>query len=169
LAFPAPGASADDRFALYVLGALLSGLAGRLFDELRERRALAYTVQASAWLRQRAGAMIAYIATAPEREAEARDAMLEQLRRVAREPIGPDELERARRYSAGLVAIKRQLAGAVATELVNGWITGTLDAFGAEEARRRAVTAEQLAEAARAVFEPERRAEFVLRGTGMSR
>jgi zinc protease len=169
LAFPAPAASADDRFALYVLGALLSGLAGRLFDELRERRALAYTVQASAWLRQRAGAMIAYIATAPEREAEARDAMLEQLRRVAREPIGPDELERARRYSAGLVAIKRQLAGAVATELVNGWITGTLDAFGAEEARRRAVTAEQLAEAARAVFEPERRAEFVLRGTGMSR
>jgi len=47
MAFPGPPAAADDRFALYGLAALLSGLAGRLFEELRERRALAYTVQVS--------------------------------------------------------------------------------------------------------------------------
>jgi zinc protease len=169
MAFAAPSAAADDRFALYVLAALLSGLAGRLFEELRERRALAYTVQVAPWLRLRAGAMLAYIATAPEREAEARDAMLAELARVAREPIGEAELERARRYAAGLVAIRRQLAGAVATELVSGWVHGTLDTFAVEGARRGAVTAEQLAGAARRVFEPDRRAEFVLRGTGMSR
>jgi zinc protease len=169
MAFAAPSAAADERFTLYVLAALLSGLAGRLFDELRERRALAYTVQAAPWLRQRAGAMVAYVATAPEREAEARDALLEELTRVAREPIGDAELERARRYAAGLVAIRRQLAGAVATELVSGWVNGTLDAFVAEDARRRAVTADQLADVARRVFDPDRRAEFVLRGTGMSR
>jgi len=169
MAFAAPGAAADERFTLYVLGALLSGLAGRLFDELRERRALAYTVQAAPWLRQHAGAMLVYVATAPEREAEARDALLEELSRVAREPVGDAELERARRYAAGLVAIRRQLAGAVATELVSGWVNGTLDAFGAEDARRRAVTAEQLADVARRVFEPDGRAEFVLRGSGMSR
>jgi zinc protease len=169
MAFPAPGAAADERYALYVLAALLSGLAGRLFDELRERRALAYTVQAAPWLRPRAGAMLAYIATAPEREAEAREAMLTELTRVAREPIGDAELERARRYAAGLVAIRRQAAGAVAGELVSAWVNGTLDGFAMEETHRRAVSAEQVADAARRVFQPDRRAEFALRGTGMSR
>jgi predicted Zn-dependent peptidase len=113
--------------------------------------------------------MLAYIATAPEREAEAREAMLTELTRVAREPIGDAELERARRYAAGLVAIRRQAAGAVAGELVSAWVNGTLDRFAMEEARRGAVSAEQVADAARRVFQPDRRAEFALRGTGMSR
>jgi zinc protease len=169
LAFAAPGAAADERYALAVLAALLSGLAGRLFDELRERRALAYTVQAMPWLRSRAGAMLAYIATAPERESEARDAMLAELARVAREPVGLDELERARQYAAGLVAIRRQAAGAVASELVSGWVNGTLEAFAVEDVRRRAVTAEQVAAAAQRVFVADGRAEFVLRGRGAGR
>jgi zinc protease len=168
MAFPAEPAAADDRYAHAVLSALLSGLAGRLFDELRERRALAYTVYASPWLRRRGGAVLTYIATSPEREDEARTAMLDVLGRVADDPIPDEELERARAYAAGLVAIRRQQTAAVAGELADAWAQDRLAAFGAEEERRRAVTADALRALARG-FVAERRAEYVLRGTGGGR
>jgi zinc protease len=165
LAFPAPPAAAERRFALAVTGALLSGLAGRLFEELRERRALAYAVHAGPWLQRRAGAVIAYVATSPEREAEARDAMIAELERLVDRPPAPDETERAARYAAGLVAIGRQHGAAVAGELAHAWINETLPEFGEEEARRRAVRGEDIHAAAREVFQLDRRAEYVVRGT----
>jgi zinc protease len=165
LAFPAPAAGADARYALAVTGTLLSGLAGRLFEELRERRALAYTVQAAPWLCRRAGAVLAYVATSPDRETEARDALLAELARLAAETAGDDEVERARRYAAGLVVIRRQRGAAVAGELVDAWVQGTIAGFPEEESRRRAVTAADVLDAARLVFRPEGRAEYVVRGT----
>ena len=165
LAFPAPPAAADGRFALAVTGALLSGLAGRLFEELRERRALAYTVHAGPWLQRRAGAVIAYVATSPEREAEARDAVVAELQRLVDQAPAADEAERAARYAAGLVAIGRQHGAAVAGELADAWINGTVPEFGDEEARRRAVRAQDIHAAAGEVFQLDRRAEYVVRGT----
>jgi zinc protease len=156
---------ADGRFALAVTGALLSGLAGRLFEELRERRALAYTVHAGPWLKRRAGAVIAYVATSPEREAEARAAMLAELQRLVDQPPAAAETERAAWYAAGLVAIGRQHGAAVAGELADAWINGTVPQFGDEAPRRRAVSAADIHAAAREVFQLDRRAEFVVRGT----
>jgi zinc protease len=169
MAFPAPPAAAGRRFALVVTGALLSGLAGRLFEELRERRALAYTVQALPWLRRRSGAVIGYVATSPEREEEARQAMLTELARLAATTPGPGETERARQYAAGLVALGRQHGSAVAAELADAWVRGTLEDFEAEEPRRRAVTAGEIRDAARDVFQPELRAEYVVRGAPAAR
>jgi zinc protease len=169
MAFPAPPASADRRFALVVAGALLSGLAGRLFEELRERRALAYTVQALPWLRRRAGAVIGYVATSPEREDEARQAMLAELARLADVPPDPEETERARQYAAGLVALGRQHGSAVAAELADAWVHDTLADFEREEDRRRAVTADEIHAVARDVFQPALRAEYAVRGAPASR
>jgi len=166
MAFPAPAGGSDDRHALTVLGTLLSGLAGRLFDELRERRALAYTVHAAPWLRARGGAVLTYIATSPEREDEARTAMLDVLGRVAAGPLPDEELERAARYAAGLVAIRRQHGAAVAEELADAWVQGRLTGFQDEETRRRAVPAEAVRRVAGAVFDAAARAEFVVRGGG---
>jgi len=164
MAFPGPSAGADERHALAALSAILSGLAGRLFDELRERRALAYTVHAVPWLCARGGAILTYVATSPEREDEARTAMLQVLGRVAEDPLPADELDRAARYAAGLIAIRRQRGAAVAVELADAFVQERLDAFGDEEARRRAVTDEDVRRVAAAAFDAERRAEFVVRG-----
>jgi len=169
MAFPAPRAAAPERFTLAVAGAVLSGLAGRLFEELRERRALAYTVQAVPLLRARAGAMLTYIATSPEREAEARDAMLVELDRLGRDPVAAEELDRACRYAAGLVAIRRQHTAAITSEIARAWTCGTLDAWDEKEALLRAVTAEDVAEVAASVFHAEERAEFVVHGSGGGR
>jgi zinc protease len=164
MAFPSKPASTADRFALIVLGSLLSGLAGRLFEELRDKRSLAYTVAAIPWLRRRAGAMLTYIATSPEKEGEAREVMLEELERIVRDRVGDEELNRARNYSAGLWEIRRQSASSVASDILSAWLHGVLDELPVTAERLRTVSAEDLARVAREVFGAGERAEYVVRG-----
>jgi hypothetical protein len=88
---------------------------------------------------------------------------------VAEAPLPDDELERAARYAAGLVAIRRQHGAAIAEELADSWIAGRLAAYEEEEEQRRAVAADEVRRVARAVLDAGRRAEFVVRGTGGGR
>ena len=162
MAFPAPAADDARRHALTVVGAVLSGMAGRLFEELRERRSLAYTVQAAPWLRHRTGAVLTYIATTPDHVNEARDAMLAELDRLMREPVGSEELERARQYAAGLAVLQSVHTVAVRDAVVDGWLTGTLADLTEGPDRLRAVTSDAVLAVAASVFPPDRRAEFVL-------
>jgi zinc protease len=97
-----------DRFALEVVTQLLSGQAGRLFLELRDRRSLAYTVTASNVEGLAPGTFTVYIATAPEKREEAEARLLEQLALLVERAPERDELERAQRYLAGSFAIDRQ-------------------------------------------------------------
>ena len=169
MAFPAFPYSSPDRHVLTVAGTLLSGLAGRLFHELRDKRSLAYTVAATPLLRKRAGAMLGYVATAPEREDEARDTMLRELYRLSEDEITTDELDRARNYASGLVEIRQQSGAAVAGEIMAAWVHGTLEELAAVPQHLRAVTADDVARVALDVFKPDQRAEFVIRGTGKSK
>jgi zinc protease len=166
MAFPSARFASDDRYGVTVLGSLLSGLAGRLFDELREKRSLAYTVAAMPWLARRAGAVLCYIATSPEREEEARAAMLAELRRVVTEPPDDAELSRARNYAAGLVEVRRQTGRALAAEILEAWVHGALDAFPGLADRLRAVSQDEVLRAGDALGEHEGRAEYVVRGGG---
>ncbi|HEU4955225.1 MAG TPA: insulinase family protein, partial [Gemmatimonadales bacterium] len=56
MVFPGPSRRDPDYAAAQVWAAVASGLGGRLFEALRERRSLAYTVVATAWQKARAGA-----------------------------------------------------------------------------------------------------------------
>ena len=56
-----------------MIATVASGLGGRFFDELRDKRSLCYTVNAFVAERALAGAFGAYIATSPEQEDAARD------------------------------------------------------------------------------------------------
>ncbi|MBI4503032.1 MAG: insulinase family protein [Gemmatimonadetes bacterium] len=164
MAFSAAPAATGRRFAIEVLADFLSGLAGRLFQVLREERALAYTVMASPWLQQRAGVVFAYIATSPDRESEARDAMLQVLDDVARGKVSEEEVERARTYAAGAVALRRQTAAAITGEILSAWVDGLLDELSDLPQRLRAVTVDDVVREARQIFDTDLRAEFVVRG-----
>src|SRR5207342_2171749 len=124
MAFPGVSRRNPDRAAAQVWAAVASGLGGRLFEALRDRRSLAYTVVASAWLKARAGALVTYIATSPEREEEAREAMLRELGTFAREPVSDTELRQAVNYLVGQAAVSRQSGGAVAAEILEAWVAG---------------------------------------------
>ena len=148
------------------MSSILSGMAGRLFEELRDKRSLAYTVIAVPWLRRRAGAMLTYIATSPDRESEARDEMLKELERLVKEKVPEVELERARRYSAGLVEMRQQNASAVASDILSAWLNGALKDLTKTTDRLRAVSTDDVARVATNVFGDGQRAEYVVQGTG---
>ena len=152
LALPGPDRRSPARAAATLLTGVASGLGGRLFEELRSRRSLAYTVSLMSVRREYAGMLVAYIGTDPDREGEARAGMRHELRRLAEDPVSADELTRARNYALGSHAIARQSAASVLADIVDNWMLGDglheLDDF---EHRLMAVNTEdvtQLAERA---------------------
>ncbi len=169
MAFPAAPYGSPTRYSLAVLCSLLSGLAGRLFEALREQRSLAYTVTAAPWLRRRAGAVLTYIATSPEREDEAREAMLVELARLVTDPATPEELERARNYVAGTIEIAHQRGSSLAADILDAWMYGLIDEFHTDADKMRAVSVAEVTTLAQQTFHEHTRAEFVVRGSGRSR
>jgi zinc protease len=165
MVFPGPGRREPARHAAEVWSAIASGLGGRLFEALRDKRSLAYTVLGSSWSRRDGGAMLTYIATSPEREEEARAAMLVELQRFADELVSEAELALGVNYLAGQAEVHRQSAAAVLGEIVDAWIAGEgLQELHDPAARYRGVTAEMVREvAARYLTRP--RAEGIVRGT----
>ncbi|OGU07994.1 MAG: hypothetical protein A2W29_09045 [Gemmatimonadetes bacterium RBG_16_66_8] len=113
--------------------------------------------------------MLTYIATSPDREDEAREAMLAELERVDADALFESGVERARNYAAGLVQVRRQRAASWGGELLEGWLHGKLGQLATQPERLRAVRAEQVARAAGEIFQRRRRAEYVVRGTGKTR
>lgn len=165
MGFPGPPRQDPDVYPLQVLSNVLSGLGGRLFEELRGRRSLAYTVGAHPLLRWRAGAFVAYVATSPEREDEARQSLLAELQRVAEEPVTRDELRRAQEFTIGSWKIRSQTSGIQLGELTDAILLGEgVREIREFEARVRAVTEADVLRAFRKVFDPERRVEGVVRG-----
>ena len=165
LGFPSPNRKDDDRFAAHVLASIASGLGGRFFEELRDRRSLAYTVHAFGAEHQLGGAFMAYIATAPEREGEARNALLEQFASLREVPVTDEEITRAKRYMLGMHDIRQESGGAILGDMIDAWLFGgglsDLDRFAAQI---EAVSAADIQRLARSYFDPGRVVEGVVRG-----
>lgn len=170
LGFPGPARNDPDRYALQVLSNIISGLGGRLFEELRSKRSLAYSVTAYPLARWLAGAYLAYIAMSPEREEEAREGLYREFARLREEPVTPVELERARRYTVGAWQIRSQTNASQLSDLAGALILGHgLAELREHEERIRAVTPEGILEAVHRWLDPERAVIGVVRGTGGGR
>lgn len=163
--FPGPDRTDPSRHAAEVWAAIAGGLGGRLFESLRSARSLAYTVMASSWQRRRAGALLTYIAMAPERLDEAREAMLEELAQFRATPPSEEELGRATAMLAGQAEIARQGAGALAGEIADAWLLGEgLLELDDPAGPYRAVTAAAVHAVAEASLRTASRAEGVVVG-----
>ena len=165
LLFSGPARNDPDRFSAGMIASVASGLGGRFFDELRDKRSLAYTVHAFAADRRLAGTFGAYIATSPEQEDAARDGLLAEFRRLREEPVTAEELERAQTYAIGTHAIRQQSGGAVMADVVDAFLFGSLSELADWDAQIRAVTTESMQRLAMEYFDPSRRAEGIVRGT----
>lgn len=163
--YPGPGRVDPDRFVASLIGGIASGLGGRFFDELREKRSLCYTVHTFLAERWRAGAFVSYIATSPDKEQAARDGLLEEFRKLRDDGVTAEELERAQTYAIGVHQIQMQSGGSVLGEIVDAWMFGTLAELDQVESRVRAVTRDDVLRVARQYFDPSRRVEAIVRGT----
>jgi predicted Zn-dependent peptidase len=121
------GLARDDerRFALRVLeGVLGATSSSRLFQEVRERRGLAYAVYSFSSLYARTGEVGVYVGTRPEQIAAALEVIAAELERFAREGANEDELERSRENLKGRVVLAMESTAARMNHLGAAVIAG---------------------------------------------
>ncbi len=109
------GLARDDerRFALRVLeGVLGSTSSSRLFQEIRERRGLAYSVFSYSNLYAKTGEVGLYVGTRPENLAEALAVLSSQLERCVEDPASEAELTRSRENLKGRLVLGLESTGA---------------------------------------------------------
>jgi predicted Zn-dependent peptidase len=95
-------ASDDRRPAMTVLNSVLGGgMSSRLFQEVREKRGLAYSVYSFAAGYSDAGLMGLYAGCSPQKTADVAELMLGEFRRLAAEGITDEELSRAQGQLGG--------------------------------------------------------------------
>ncbi len=94
--------SDKDRYAVYVLNAVLGGgVSSRLFQEVREKRGLAYSIYSSATCFTDSGLVTVYAGVRPDAAPRAIGLILQELRRLQDKPVGRAELERAKSQLKG--------------------------------------------------------------------
>ncbi len=104
MCFQAPGYLSKDIYALQVLsGVLGGGMSSRLFQEVREKRGLCYSIFSYASAYEDTGLLNVYSATGPRETKELVDVVSDQLRSIAHS-VTEEEVKRARaQLKAGLM------------------------------------------------------------------
>jgi predicted Zn-dependent peptidase len=99
--------SHPDRYAIQLLSTVLgTGMSSRLFTEVRERRGLAYYVFAHNQSYTDAGSLFSQSGVDINRADEAVETIAREFRRIADEPVPPDELEKARALAKGRFVLR---------------------------------------------------------------
>ena len=134
--------------------------------ELREKRALAYTITAFNIALLRGGAFFTYIATSPDREEEARDAVLRELTRLKTERPMDSELKMAKAFSRGSHAISLQGNMAIAAQYIHQHFAGrSLETLSKYDERIESVTGNEVRAVADSVVDLGQYALGIVRGT----
>jgi predicted Zn-dependent peptidase len=106
-----PGMQRDDerRFALSVLDAVLGGsTSSRLFQEVREKRGLAYSIYSWASHYHDTGQLGVYVGTRQENVSEAMKVIGAELERLQGESVTEEELTRAREHVKGRIVLSME-------------------------------------------------------------
>lgn len=107
--YPAPSLQSPDYVPLKVLNSILgTGMSSRLFINLREKRALAYSVGTFYPSRCDLSHFVAYAIVPPDKIGEAIDALKDEVEKIRREGVTQDELKRAIRYLTGSFIIAHE-------------------------------------------------------------
>ena len=92
----------EDRYSSYVLNTILGGsMSSRLFQNVREKRGLAYAVFSGLSAYRDAGTMTIYAGCANHAVEELIDVVIAELRRMKDEPLPEQELQRAKDHLKG--------------------------------------------------------------------
>lgn len=117
-----------DRYAVTLLNTILGdGMSSRLFQEIREKRGLAYTVSSFASAMEDCGYFGCYAAVEPKNAAATLRAMLDELARLAQEAVPDTELAKAKELVKGGLLLSME-----DTHSIAGW-------YGRQEALRQTI------------------------------
>lgn len=97
LGVPAPPVTDESRYATLILNTVLGGgMSSRLFQTIREERGMAYSIYSDLNPYRDTGTLCVYAGTSSGKALEVIDLVLEELRKLKQEPLGADELKRAK-------------------------------------------------------------------------
>jgi predicted Zn-dependent peptidase len=143
-----------DRYALSVLGVLYGGgMSSRLFQEVREKRGLAYSIYSGEHLYLETGNVNVYAGTQPETAAEVLKIVREEAAALAAGEVTDDEVQRAKgNVRGGLVLSMDDPGGRMSrigrAELIHGEVATVDDLL----AKVEAVTADDVTRVAHRLF-----------------
>src|SRR5690242_10959883 len=156
----APGISRSDRrrFAASLLDGILGGSASsRLFQEIREKRGMAYAVYSFASQYTDTGQVGVYIGTREENLRECLEITREQIGDIADGNLRPDELQRAKENMKGRIMLSMESTSNRMSRLGKSLISDT-ELLSIERiiAEIEAVEPEELSELAGVLLAPEK-------------
>jgi predicted Zn-dependent peptidase len=101
-----------ERYAVYILNTVLGGsLSSRLFQNIREKRGLVYSISSGIAAYSDAGSLTVYAGTGLESVDEVLRLTIEELRRLVAEPLPPAELRRAKDHLKGSLMLSLENTG----------------------------------------------------------
>jgi predicted Zn-dependent peptidase len=155
-----PGlARADERrFVLRVLDTAFGGAtSSRLFQEVREKRGLAYSVFSYSSQYLDSGQVAIYVGTRPENVGDAMEVIGTELRRLREQPLTGAELERAKENVKGRTVLSMESTLARMNRL-GGALVADMEILSLDEVLTAidAVSAEDVAALARELWVPDR-------------
>ena len=122
LVYPGVPREEPDFMAAALMDQILGGgtFSSRLFDEVREKRGLAYSVSSALINQKHASSLVISTATRSDRSAETLGVMRDVIRKMAEEGPTQAELDAAKKYLLGAYAINNlDSSGAIAGTLVD--------------------------------------------------
>ncbi len=158
LAFPALTYLDERRYQLFLLNSLLGGgCSSRLFQEVREKRGLCYTVYSYVADHADAGLLGIYTASGPEQEGTALDTVRRVVSELAEHGPTPEELDRVREQTKanllmGLEPVQSRMSRLGVDALLYGRVRSVEELLSQYDA----VTREELRTLAQELFRPDR-------------
>jgi predicted Zn-dependent peptidase len=152
------------RFACFILNAILGGgMSSRLFQNIRERQGLAYTVYSELSMYRDAGCMLVYAGTSQRNAGKVVDSIVKELRKLADERVTEDEMRRSKdhlkgSYVLGLESTSSRMANLARQELYFNRFFSLDEMLESVEN----VTAEEVQALAQQFFDPKRMAVAML-------
>ncbi len=140
------------RYAAYTLNVVLgAGMSSRLFQNIRERRGLAYSIFSELNLYRDAGMLAVYAGATGANVRAVLDGVMAELRRLKQEALKPEELRLAKDHMKGSLVLSLESTSSRMGNLARQWLThGRFFPIDEVVAGIEAVTAEQVLETARA-------------------
>ncbi|MDR3581120.1 MAG: pitrilysin family protein [Oryzomonas sp.] len=112
-----------DRYALYLLNTILGGgMSSRLFEEVREKMGLAYSVYSYVISHADSGSLVVYAGTEHVHCREVIDIALREMGRMKREAVPADELNSAREQLKGKILMSLESTDSLMTRLAKNEI-----------------------------------------------
>ncbi|MCL6472512.1 MAG: insulinase family protein [Firmicutes bacterium] len=151
-------ASDDRRFALSILDNILGGgMSSRLFQEIREKRGLAYSAYSYHSLYTETGFLAAYAGTAPNNAEQVIRVMQEQFNNISEGGLTDQEMYRAKEHLKGQLVLGLESTGRRMTRLGKLEITkGEILSLDDLVERINSVTRDAVTELAKEIFKPEK-------------